>query len=264
MAPDHKLRVLWSDGHRSEYTPDWLLDHDLIASARNERRPKYHLWGKEIGNELPVGDWPEMLAHPAKELAWLDRYAELGFGLLRNVPAKEGMVAEVGDHLGFVRVTNYGRLFDVKSVPNPNNLADTSLGLGVHSDNPYRHPSPGVQLLHCLIADAPGGDTLLVDGFAAAEILRKENPGRVRAALNRADDLPLFQQQRRARGQADVDQRRHGRGHHGGAFQQPLGRLAGCAGRSRRSLVQRLSHLRWDTEATGTRIDLQARRRATW
>lgn len=177
VAPDHALRVLWSDGHRSEYAPAWLLDHDLLASARVGRRPKPILWGKEIGNDLPEADWPEMLADPTKELAWLDRYHELGFGLLRNVPVKEGMVAEVGDHLGFTRVTNYGRLFDVISVPNPNNLANTSLGLGVHSDNPYRHPSPGVQLLHCLISDAPGGDTLLVDGFAAAETLRQENPG---------------------------------------------------------------------------------------
>ena len=84
-----------------------------------------------------------------------------------------GTVAEVGDRLGFVRVTNYGRLFDVKSVPNPTNLAYTAVGLGVHSDNPYRHPSPGVQLLHCLESEAPGGDTLLVDGFHAAEILRR-------------------------------------------------------------------------------------------
>jgi gamma-butyrobetaine dioxygenase len=177
VAPDHRLRVLWSDGHRSEYTPDWLLDHDLIASARAARRPGHRLWGQELSNDLPIGSWPEVLADPAKELAWIDLYRTLGFGLLRNVPVKEGTVAEVGDRLGFVRVTNYGRLFDVISVPNPNNLADTSLGLGVHSDNPYRHPSPGVQLLHCLVADAPGGDTLLVDGFAAAETLRKENPG---------------------------------------------------------------------------------------
>src|SRR5215471_12729021 len=118
-----------------------------------------------------------MLADPALELAWLERYAALGFGLLGNVPTREGMVAEVGDRLGFVRVTNYGRLFDVISVPNPTNMAYTPVGLGVHSDNPYRHPSPGVQLLHCLVSDAPGGDTLLVDGFLAAEILRKENPG---------------------------------------------------------------------------------------
>ena len=177
VAPDQSVRVLWSDGHRSEYTADWLNDHDLIASARMARRPKVRLWGQELGNDLPIGNWPEMGNSPAKELAWLDLFATHGFGLLKNVPTEPGMVAEVGDRLGFVRVTNYGRLFDVISVPNPNNLANTSLGLGVHSDNPYRHPSPGVQLLHCLEADAPGGDTLLVDGFHAAEILRKENPG---------------------------------------------------------------------------------------
>jgi len=177
VAPDHTVKVLWSDGHRSEYTPDWLLDHDLIASARIARQPKLRLWGKALGNDLPVGDWAEMVKNPAKELAWLDLYAVLGFGLLKNVPTEPGMVAEVGDRLGFVRVTNYGRLFDVISVPNPTNMAFTPVGLGVHSDNPYRHPSPGVQLLHCLDAGAPGGDTLLVDGFHAAEILRKENPG---------------------------------------------------------------------------------------
>ena len=86
------------------------------------------------------------------------------------------MVAEVGDRLGFVRTTNYGKLFDVISVPDPNNLANTALGLGVHSDNPYRDPTPGVQLLHCLVSDAPGGDSLLVDGFAAAEQLRAWAP----------------------------------------------------------------------------------------
>jgi gamma-butyrobetaine dioxygenase len=177
VAPDHSVKMLWSDGHRSEYTGDWLNEHDLIASARNARRPQPKLWGKLLEGALPVGDWAEMRRDPARELAWLDSYIALGFGLLKNVPTKPGMVAEVGDHFGYVRVTNYGRLFDVISVPNPNNLANTSLGLGVHSDNPYRHPSPGVQLLHCLEANAPGGDTLLVDGFHAAEILRKENPG---------------------------------------------------------------------------------------
>jgi gamma-butyrobetaine dioxygenase len=177
VAPDQSVKVLWSDGHRSEYTAAWLNEHDLIASAREARRPRPELWGKALESDLPAGDWPKMLQDPEAELAWIERYTALGFGLLKNVPKQPGMVAEVGDRLGFVRVTNYGRLFDVISVPNPNNLANTALGLGVHSDNPYRHPSPGVQLLHCLEAGAPGGDTLLVDGFHAAEILRQENPG---------------------------------------------------------------------------------------
>lgn len=177
VAPDHSVTVLWSDGHRSEYTVEWLNQHDLLPAARAARRPRVQHWGKALESDLPTGDWPAMLANPTQELAWIERYTTLGFGVLKNVPTKAGMVADVGNRLGFVRVTNYGRLFDVVSVPDPKNLANTALGLGVHSDNPYRHPSPGVQLLHCLLSEAPGGDTLLVDGFHAAEILRNENPG---------------------------------------------------------------------------------------
>lgn len=175
LGSDRALRVTWSDGHRSDYAESWLAGHDLSAAARAARRKPVHLWGREIGNDLPTGDWPAILSDPRAELTWLESYGELGFGILKNVPIRPGMVAEVGDRLGFVRVTNYGRLFDVISVPNPTNLAYTAVGLGVHSDNPYRHPSPGVQLLHCLESGAPGGDTLLVDGFAAAEALRRED-----------------------------------------------------------------------------------------
>jgi gamma-butyrobetaine dioxygenase len=41
-----------------------------------------------------------------------------------------------------------------------------------HTDNPYRDPVPTVQLLHCLRTSEDGGDTGLVDGFAAAAALR--------------------------------------------------------------------------------------------
>ena len=44
--------------------------------------------------------------------------------------------------------TNYGSVFDVRSVPQPENLAYSDLGLGLHTDNPYREPVPGFQALH--------------------------------------------------------------------------------------------------------------------
>src|SRR5215470_882751 len=62
VGADHAVRVLWSDGHRSEYTGEWLAEHDLIASARERRRPIYRHWGREMAADLPVGDWPAMLA----------------------------------------------------------------------------------------------------------------------------------------------------------------------------------------------------------
>jgi alpha-ketoglutarate-dependent taurine dioxygenase len=75
-----------------------------------------------------------------------------------------------------VRETNYGRLFDVVSVEKARNLAFTALGLGNHTDNPYRDPVPQLQLLHCLETAAAGGESIVVDGFAVAERLRREAP----------------------------------------------------------------------------------------
>jgi gamma-butyrobetaine dioxygenase len=168
VQADGTVRVAWQEqGHVSTYAAVFLYEHNLKSAPAASIKP----WGADLV-ELPEGDWSAIARDPAAELAWLEAYHSHGFGLLRNVPVKPGMVAEVGDRLGFVRTTNYGRLFDVISVPDPNNLANTALGLGIHSDNPYRDPTPGVQLRHCLLSDAPGGDSLLVDGFAAAEQLR--------------------------------------------------------------------------------------------
>ena len=172
MQGDGSVRVVWTDeGHVSIYSAAFLYEHNLKA----KRTIPIKLWGADL-TELPEEDWLAIVRDPAAELAWLEAYHLHGFGLLRNVPVRPGMVAEVGDRLGFVRTTNYGRLFDVISVPDPNNLANTALGLGVHSDNPYRDPTPGVQLLHCLVCDAPGGESILVDGLAAAEYLRAAAP----------------------------------------------------------------------------------------
>ena len=172
MQGDGSVRVTWKEEeHVSTYPAAFLYEHNLKTPPAAPVR----LWGADLA-QLPEGDWPSVARDPAAELAWLEAYHAHGFGLLRNVPLRPGMVAEVGDRLGFVRTTNYGKLFDVVSVPDPNNLANTALGLGVHSDNPYRDPTPGVQLLHCLVSDAPGGDSVLVDGFAAAEQLRQWAP----------------------------------------------------------------------------------------
>ena len=75
-----------------------------------------------------------------------------------------------------MRETNYGRLFDVRAEPDAGNLAYTPLALPLHTDNPYRDPTPTVQVLHCLRPAAAGGATVLSDGLAAAEWLRWNNP----------------------------------------------------------------------------------------
>ncbi|NDH88093.1 MAG: hypothetical protein EBY61_05585, partial [Actinobacteria bacterium] len=43
-------------------------------------------------------------------------------------------------------------------------------------DQPYRKVQPGIQLLHCLANEAEGGESVLVDGLAATEAMRREQP----------------------------------------------------------------------------------------
>ena len=64
----------------------------------------------------------------------------------------------------------------MRSEVNTCNLAYTGLGLQAHTDNPYRDPVPTLQILYCLENSAEGGDSLIVDGFAAAARLREEAP----------------------------------------------------------------------------------------
>ena len=104
----------------------------------------------------------------------VERY---GFAKLTGGPVAEGALFSVVDLFGYVRETNYGRLFEVRTEINPTNLAFTGLGLQAHTDNPYRDPQPTLQVLYCLESSAAGGDSMVVDGFAAARRLQAEDPG---------------------------------------------------------------------------------------
>jgi len=99
-----------------------------------------------------------------------------GYIILNGVPSRPGAVLEVARCFGIPRETNFGILFDVRSIPDANDLAYTSLPLDPHTDNPYRAPVPGIQLLHCLTNRTPGGLSTLVDGLAVAEAMRVEAP----------------------------------------------------------------------------------------
>src|SRR5882724_2320772 len=170
------LRVEFAPGGTAAlYAAAWLRRHALDAASRAERRRGRRLWDKSLAASLPTGRYAEV-AQGGRALAeWLGHVRNLGFALLTGVPTEPGMVCRVIELFGCVRETNYGRLFDVVSVENPTNLAYTGLALGNHTDNPYRDPVPQLQLLHCLEAAEAGGESIAVDGFFAAERLRREH-----------------------------------------------------------------------------------------
>jgi Taurine catabolism dioxygenase TauD, TfdA family len=57
--------------------------------------------------------------------------------------AVEGTVVEVATSFGYVRETNYGKIFNIKVVPDPANLAYSARAIGPHTDNSLQPLRPG-------------------------------------------------------------------------------------------------------------------------
>jgi gamma-butyrobetaine dioxygenase len=174
---DSAVRLIWADATVSEYSLDWLLQYSpQPAMNRPPNRREIRPWGESDSHLLDRYSFQEVCASSEVRLGWLEIIAKSGIAFLSGVPAEENKVLEVASLIGWVRETNYGRVFDVRAVPDPNNLAYTAIALGLHTDNPYREPVPGLQILHCLAGSREGGTSLFCDGFRAAEVLQSRDP----------------------------------------------------------------------------------------
>jgi gamma-butyrobetaine dioxygenase len=166
-------RVRFSDGHEASFDAEEILAEAALAPNDHDC-PAPRLWDGTL-TDLPRVRWRPKPGEG--ELAsWLEPFLTLGFVIFEGVPSEPGMVLKVGAMFGFTRETNFGALFNVRSTPDANDLAYTSLPLDPHTDNPYRAPVPGIQLLHCLVNETSGGLSTLVDGFAVAQALRERQP----------------------------------------------------------------------------------------
>ncbi len=175
-----RLRVRFTpEDLTADFDPDWLAAHAYDApgpAPPGWTPPHITLWDAAIAEALPVLDFETVRAEEPARLKWLGLIRRFGFARLRNAPTTDGAALDIARLAGFVRETNYGRAFDVRTEARPANLAFTALGLPPHTDNPYRDPPPGLQVLACLRSAVEGGESILVDGFAAARRLAWEDP----------------------------------------------------------------------------------------
>ncbi|KAK5714790.1 hypothetical protein LTR17_017037 [Elasticomyces elasticus] len=91
-----------------------------------------------------------------------------GLVFITGVPDVEQSVAAIGERIGPIRDTFYGRTWDVRTVPNAINAAYTSADLGFHTDLLYFQDPPHLQLLHCIRSSSKGGASVFADAFKAA------------------------------------------------------------------------------------------------
>ena len=161
-----------------KFSSSWLENHAYDKKQSNSKvwiDPDLKTWTKTSLKSIPIINYKTAKSNKKSFHKWLKFLHCYGFAKMTGCEKKSGTVVKIAKLFGYVRETNYGKWFDVKSKTNAVNLAYTNLALKAHTDNPYRDPVPTIQILHCLKSSTKGGDSKVVDGFKAALRLKKEN-----------------------------------------------------------------------------------------
>jgi len=171
---DGLVYVDWNEeDHRSEF-PVSFLRHSVHTPAERRRVSSTPLG--DVGRLLTV-EFEDIL-HAGGRLRWLQMIAEEGVVLLRGVPTDTAIVRLVAELIAPVQRTIYGETWDVEATPEPINVAYSNVELDFHTDLSYYESPPGIQFMHCVRLDdcVTGGESLFVDAWHAAEMLRATYP----------------------------------------------------------------------------------------
>ena len=177
---DGELAILFAPEQKTvRFAASWLranaYDRDTDP-VPGHVAPGVVTWDGTLDPAALTGRYDAVTAGKSGLRDWLAHIRSHGFAILDGGPVRSGALLDVAGLFGYVRETNYGRWFEVRTEVNPSNLAYTGLGLQAHTDNPYRDPVPTLQILYCLENSAAGGENQVVDGFRAAQRLRTEDP----------------------------------------------------------------------------------------
>ena len=175
------LRIEWPrhdapcDG--SFFSWAWLDAHRTERGARLRRKQRPRSWSATYFSTRDVlVDFADVVTGDAGLLELLEHVDDKGVALVRGMPSQDRVVLALAERIALIEGSHFGRHFTVESKPDAENLAYTPRRLYPHNDLPSRRYPPGIQFLHCLRHDATGGESVLVDGIACAEALRRLDP----------------------------------------------------------------------------------------
>ena len=164
------LEIYFNDGVKTKLAIQSILKE--FSNINDVKFIEKIQWDSSLKN-LNYFDFKENIFEEKMMYDALINFYKYGFIIFKNVPVQNNFIVNFANSIGSVRRTNFGEFFNVKSKPNPNDLAYTSLALAPHTDNPYRNPVPCIQLLHCIENKVSGGLSTLVDGYTVTEKLKK-------------------------------------------------------------------------------------------
>jgi trimethyllysine dioxygenase len=178
------ISIEWSDGHKSHYTKSFLLHAAATPAQRAQIRQglvPISLWDASITSSAPTVPFkphsPSSASPDPILPALLHNIRTHGFSYISHVPATPDATEALLRRIAFIRETHYGGFYDFTADLASKDTAYTNIALEAHTDTTYFSDPAGLQAFHLLEhADGEGGESLLVDGFNAARLLRDEDP----------------------------------------------------------------------------------------
>ncbi|BFZ53239.1 hypothetical protein PYCC9005_000262 [Savitreella phatthalungensis] len=143
---------------------------------------------------MPTISYETVIASDKGVGEWLTMIRRYGFAIVKDTPVTPEASKRLLERIAFIRLTHYGGFYDFTPDLEHGDTAYTNIALKAHTDTTYFTDPAGIQMLHLLAHSGTGGETLLVDGFKAARILRDESPkayqtlSRVRVPTHSAGD----------------------------------------------------------------------------
>jgi len=173
------LEIDWSEGkHHSCFSANWLRKNCYTIQNNIKYISPYQKWNNKLNHKLEkcTIDYNEVIKNDKGLLKWLNQLNKFGLSLVKNAPTKKKSALKLINKISHIRETFFKTPFEVINIPKPNNSAYTAYGLRNHTDLPYYEYPPGYQFLHCLVNNAKGGESSIVDGFAVADYLKNKDP----------------------------------------------------------------------------------------
>ncbi|EGX89475.1 trimethyllysine dioxygenase [Cordyceps militaris CM01] len=182
------VEITWNDSHKSYYPWSWF--YETLTARTNDRalaQSEKKLWGASIENTPPEVPFESVVgAKDSNGLAELtDKIRAYGLCFVTNTPATPEASEKLLETIGPIRNTHYGGFYDFVPDLALADTAYTNLALAAHTDTTYFTEPAGLQAFHLLSHTPPpnqrpeealGGQSLLVDGFHAASVLKQESP----------------------------------------------------------------------------------------
>jgi len=173
IIEDNKtVEVKWPDMSKTvHYSGDFLYKNSLVNTSLVSDKI---LWDKKTINNVELEIKFDELAKDEGFKNLLQTIKIYGFSIINNCPTEIKTVEYIANKIGYVRNSIFGDLWSFESNTEMADSAYTQEELRPHTDGTYNHDAPGLQLLLCCEYEAEGGESIMVDGFKIAQIL-KEN-----------------------------------------------------------------------------------------